>query len=109
MAIDERSIVGAALRNDLLLLFGHLLQVVSRTKLQFSVRHIEEFLPEFGYEDWVPITNHGLGHSMELENTFKKLFCHMFCYKRITKCKEMGILTKSVNNHYNCILSLQNQ
>jgi len=64
--------------------------VVCITELKFGTRHPEEFLPEVTDENWAPITNNGLEHSME--NAFMNFSATFFVVKgwrKVRKCVDL--------------------
>jgi hypothetical protein len=60
-------------------------------------------------KDKVSITNNGLGHAVQLDDTFHEFFCHSFCSKRVTQSKEVGRLTQSIDHHHDGVLPLRKQ
>ena len=64
------------------------LWVVCGAKLQLGARNLEKFLPKSVDEDQVSVANDGLGHPVEFDDPFHKLFGHSLSSKGWVKVRK---------------------
>jgi len=80
--------------------------VVVGTGSELNAHQSKELLPKFPHEVVVPVTDYGLGKTMQPENLFEEQLCNLRSKEFGGDRKEMGILRQHVHHYIYAITSL---